>query len=82
MHTADYIHRIGRIGRFGSHEQCEVTNFVSSLREVEIVQQIEHTARTNSRLPNVNANITNLIQARILANEEKEQNIFLKSLQV
>lgn len=41
MHTADYIHRAGRVGRIGSPDGCYVTNFVSGIKEVEIVQKIE-----------------------------------------
>lgn len=63
---ADYIHRTGRIGRIGSFANCSVTNFVSSQREIGLVQKIEHAARTMSVLPNVNANITNIIQSRIV----------------
>lgn len=66
LHMADYIHRVGRTGRLGSHSQCSATNFVSSQREIELVQRIEHTARTLDVLPNVNANITNIIKNRIL----------------
>lgn len=73
---ADYIHRIGRTGRLGGgggNEEdvghvgrCIVTNFVSSVREIDLVQRIEHAARTNGVLPNVNANITNIIKTRIM----------------
>lgn len=64
---ADYIHRAGRIGRIGSAANCSVTNFVSSQREISLVQKIEHAARTMNILPNVNANITNIIQTRIMS---------------
>lgn len=45
-YMADYIHRIGRTGRFGSPEACKVTNFVSA-NDVKLVQQIEVTIMTN-----------------------------------
>lgn len=64
---ADYIHRIGRIGRIGSTANCSVTNFISSYREIGLVQKIEHAARTMAVLPNVNANVRNIIQTRIMA---------------
>lgn len=75
LHMADYIHRIGRTGRLGSHERCMITNFVSSVREIDLVKRIEHTARTLGVLPNVNANITNIIKQRILRdlNEEAKE---------
>lgn len=75
LHISDYIHRIGRVGRIGSHENCQVTNFVSSIRELNVVQKIEHAARTYTILPNVNANISNIITSKIIKemdDEEKE----------
>lgn len=72
LHVADYIHRCGRIGRVGNRNQCVVTNFVSSKREVDLVQRIEHAVRTGSILPNVNANITSIIHQRILKDLKKE----------
>ncbi|XP_055839847.1 probable ATP-dependent RNA helicase DDX28 [Episyrphus balteatus] len=71
LHVSDYIHRCGRIGRVGSQHKCLVTNFVSSQREISLVQKIEHAARTGSVLPNVNANISNLIQSRIVREMKK-----------
>lgn len=41
LHAADYIHRIGRIGRLGSHELCKATNYIVTDREVALLQQIE-----------------------------------------
>lgn len=66
LHVSDYIHRCGRIGRVGDLTPSLVTNFISSRREVEVVQRIEHAARTGGLLPNVNANIKNIINKRIL----------------
>lgn len=40
-YMADYLHRIGRTGRFGSPLSCKVTNFVAGPHEVKLVQQIE-----------------------------------------
>lgn len=70
LHISDYIHRIGRTGRLGSG--CGVTNFVSSGREIDLVQRIEHAARTRAILPNVNANITNIIKTRIMREMSEE----------
>ncbi|EDW65024.1 probable ATP-dependent RNA helicase DDX28 [Drosophila virilis] len=67
LHISDYIHRCGRIGRVGSSEKTLVTNFISSRREIDVVQRIEHAARTGGLLPNVNANIKNIINKRIMA---------------
>lgn len=74
LHVSDYIHRCGRIGRAGvNNKKCYVTNFISSLREIELVQKIEHSARTGNLLPNVNANITNIIKQRIIKNIGDEE---------
>lgn len=65
LHVSDYIHRCGRIGRLGSNANCYITNFISSLRELDLVRKIEMSARTNNELENVNANIRNIITTRI-----------------
>ncbi|XP_017011532.2 probable ATP-dependent RNA helicase DDX28 [Drosophila takahashii] len=67
LHVSDYIHRCGRIGRVGNLEKALVTNFISSRREIDVVQRIEHAARTGGLLPDVNANIRNIINKRIVA---------------
>ncbi|TDG49868.1 hypothetical protein AWZ03_003644 [Drosophila navojoa] len=67
LHISDYIHRCGRIGRVGSLDNSLVTNFISSRREIDVVQRIEHAARTGGLLPDVNANIKNIINKRIIA---------------
>lgn len=71
-HIADYIHRCGRIGRASSNENCHVTSFVSQKFEVELVQKIEHSARTERLLPNVNANITGILKNRELHKQNRE----------
>lgn len=69
LHVSDYIHRCGRVGRVGSRvKDAVVTNFVSSAREVSLVQRIEHAARTDHQLPDVNANITGIIKERMMRN--------------
>lgn len=65
LYAADYIHRCGRTGRVGSGENCQITNFVSSAREIPLVNRIEHAARTNNELSNVDGNIKGLIAKRI-----------------
>ncbi|KAH8333526.1 hypothetical protein KR059_000501 [Drosophila kikkawai] len=67
LHVSDYIHRCGRIGRVGSVDKALVTNLISSRREIDVVQRIEHAARTGGLLPDVNANIRNIINKRIMA---------------
>jgi len=70
LYMADYIHRCGRTGRVGSAEGCHVSNFISGVREVELVQKIEIAARKMDVLPNVNGNITRTIQHRAMKKME------------
>ncbi|XP_058455915.1 probable ATP-dependent RNA helicase DDX28 [Malaya genurostris] len=65
LYAADYIHRVGRIGRIGSRGDCLVTNLVSSQAEIGAVQRIEHAARTDSPLSNVDANVKGIIRRRL-----------------
>ncbi|XP_050298966.1 probable ATP-dependent RNA helicase DDX28 isoform X2 [Anthonomus grandis grandis] len=72
FYAADYIHRIGRVGRLGSPDSCKVTNFITSEQEVKLVQQIELSIRKNQPLTNVDGNITNIVQKKILQKIKKE----------
>ncbi|XP_063702086.1 probable ATP-dependent RNA helicase DDX28 [Culicoides brevitarsis] len=65
FYISDYIHRCGRVGRVGSAENCYITNFVSNAATINLVNRIEHAARTGQELENVNANIKGQIQERI-----------------
>lgn len=71
-HIADYIHRCGRIGRVSSGDNCRVTSFVSQLFEVPLVQKIEHSARTERLLPDVNANIAGMLENRAKHKQNRE----------
>lgn len=81
MFIADYIHRCGRIGRYTSGTDCRVTNFISSMNQLKLVRQIEHTARTNGTLPNVNANIHRIIYDRIIREIEQEESALMEELE-
>lgn len=65
LHVSDYIHRCGRIGRLGSNTNCIISNFISSMREIDLVRKIEMSARTNTELEDVNANIRKIITDKI-----------------
>lgn len=65
LHISDYIHRCGRIGRLGSNVNCTISNFISSLHELDLVRKIEMSARTNGELEDVNANIRKIITDKI-----------------
>lgn len=76
MFVADYIHRCGRIGRLGGVENGIITNFISSLAEVDLVRKVEMSARTNYELYNVDANIGKIYRQRVEKEIEKhERNI-------
>lgn len=45
---ADYVHRVGRIGRVGSKRKCEVTSFVRRRWEVKHVNSVEVLPRLSS----------------------------------
>ncbi|XP_018560863.1 probable ATP-dependent RNA helicase DDX28 isoform X2 [Anoplophora glabripennis] len=65
LYAADYIHRIGRVGRLGSPASCKATNFISGAEEIKLVQQIELAIRRNQPLANVDGNITSIVQKNI-----------------
>lgn len=75
MHSADYIHRCGRVGRLGSQANCYVTNFISSLSEIDLVKQIEYSVRAQTHLQSVDANITNIINKKIEKEIKKYENL-------
>ncbi|XP_045480996.1 probable ATP-dependent RNA helicase DDX28 [Harmonia axyridis] len=41
LHAADYLHRIGRVGRIGSPKDCKVTNLICGGQEITLLQEIE-----------------------------------------
>ena len=55
--VADYIHRIGRVGRLGTRAPALVTSFVSFKPDVALVQQLELAVRTGRSLEDMDANI-------------------------
>lgn len=84
FHISDYIHRCGRIGRLGSNTNCTISNFISSLGELDLVRKIEMSARTNAELENVDANIrkiiTDKIQKELNAYDKEEMNEIARSM--
>ncbi|XP_046609779.1 probable ATP-dependent RNA helicase DDX28 isoform X1 [Neodiprion virginianus] len=71
LHTADYIHRCGRTGRLGGEVDCQVTNFISGDRDVELAQKIEMSIRKGKLLPKVDGNITKIVKDNIERNIAK-----------
>lgn len=80
MYISDYIHRCGRIGRYTSATNCQVTNFISGMNQLDLVRKIEHAVRTKGVLPDVNANINRIICDKIVREIEKEDKDFFKGI--
>lgn len=80
MYISDYIHRCGRIGRYTSATNCQVTNFISSAHQLALVRKIEHAARTKGILPNVNANINRILFEKQLREMDREEKEFFNEL--
>ena len=60
---ADYVHRIGRVGRFGTPiKGAKVTNLITKAFEVDTVWNIEHSIRKGVDLDNLNANIKRILK--------------------
>lgn len=81
MYISDYIHRCGRIGRYTSATNCQVTNFISGMNQLELVRKIEHAVRTKGDLPDVNANINRIICDKIIKEIKEEDKEFFKGFQ-
>jgi superfamily II DNA/RNA helicase len=62
LFIADYLHRVGRVGRLGSKNIASgrVTNFVSNKFDADLVWNIERSIRLGVELQDVNANIKRL----------------------
>ncbi|KAK4887552.1 hypothetical protein RN001_003823 [Aquatica leii] len=71
LYVADYLHRVGRTGRFGT--RGFVTNFVAGEKEVKVVQRIELAIRKNEPLPNVDGNVTRIVQKKILRKMREDE---------
>jgi ATP-dependent RNA helicase DDX28 len=66
---ADYLHRIGRVGRLGSVAGGLVTNYVTKAYETDLVNNIERSIRLNQDLFNVNANIKRFYKFKYSSNK-------------
>ncbi|CAF0710611.1 unnamed protein product [Brachionus calyciflorus] len=74
---ADYLHRVGRVGRLNGHENGGggglVTNFIINRFEVDLVWNIEKSLRLGIELHNVNANIKRLYKYSYLNEKPVEE---------
>ena len=64
MNPADYIHRVGRVGRVGGDPDGHVTSLVDNMGGVMVLQNIETAVRKNKEIQKVNNNIIRIIQFR------------------
>jgi len=64
LNPADYIHRVGRVGRVNGVKHGRVTSLVDTMAGVKVLQNIETSVRKNSEIKNVNNNIIRIIQHR------------------
>jgi len=64
LNPADYIHRVGRVGRVGGIQNGYVTSLVDNLGGVMVLQNLEHSVRKNMEIQKVNNNIIRIIQHR------------------
>ena len=72
LNPADYIHRVGRVGRVNGIKNCKVTSFVDNLAGVKVLQNIEASVRKNTEISNVNNNIIRIIEHRFQRFKQKQ----------
>jgi superfamily II DNA/RNA helicase len=72
LNMADYIHRLGRVGRVSSPAGSKATHLVGGTVQVKLVQDIEMAVRTRKELKAVNNNIIRIIQHRAEMTKERE----------
>ncbi|XP_023347846.1 probable ATP-dependent RNA helicase DDX28 [Eurytemora carolleeae] len=75
LNAADYIHRVGRVGRIGGPGSSHVTSLVDNPLAVEVLNRIELAARKNQEIQNVNNNIVRIIQHRIDKKQRIQENV-------
>ena len=63
MNPADYIHRVGRVGRVGGDPDGHVTSLVDNMGGVMVLQNIETAVRKNKEIQKVNNNIIRIIHS-------------------
>jgi ATP-dependent RNA helicase DDX28 len=76
--TADYIHRAGRTGRVGSHNQCLVSTFVCFKPDAFMVQKLELALRLNKEIEHVNGNIQKELELHKQENIERKRQKHMK----
>jgi len=64
LNPADYIHRVGRVGRVGGVQHGHVTSLVDNAGGAIVLQNLETAVRKNIEIQKVNNNIIRIIQKR------------------
>mgnify|MGYP002041779676 CR=1 FL=1 len=72
LNPADYIHRVGRVGRVNGAKHGRVTSLVDTMAGVKVLQNIETSVRKNSEIKNVNNNIIRIIQHRAERHQQRK----------
>jgi superfamily II DNA/RNA helicase len=68
LYVADYVHRIGRVGRLNSKtKNFFVTNYVTKPYELDLVMNLERSIRFENELKNLDGNIKKLITDSYMA---------------
>ena len=79
---ADYLHRVGRVGRINAHKYsgsgAQVTNFIINRFEVDLVWNIERSLRLDTELHNINANVKRLYKYSYSNKDEIDNSQYIK----
>jgi len=67
--AADYLHRVGRVGRVGSKFNPKVTSLVCGQTSVKVVQDLELAVRMHREIENTDGNIARVIKNRVQEEE-------------
>jgi len=71
LNPADYIHRVGRVGRVNGVKNGRVTSLVDTTTGIKVLQNIETAVRKNIEISKVNNNIIRIIQHRYEKGEQR-----------
>ena len=67
--AADYLHRVGRVGRVGSKFKPKVTSLVCGQTSVRVVQDLEMAVRAHREIENTDGNVARVIKSRAMEKE-------------
>ena len=70
LNPADYIHRVGRVGRVMGMADGHVTSLVCNAGQALVLQNLETAVRKNTEISKVNNNIIRIIEHRAYKNND------------